>query len=358
MKVSCDFEPLVVLSATRDEFDFFGDRIKEKLLDDKRYYTAHGCRCVMNFDFVANRPSPLAKYEPDIVFYQDPRPFFFLFSVRITAGSALCCDVPYAIRTLGGTNLQSFPEYHQLMFLQFPPTDAQSRFYRNLLPEWKWAGTSYAIGHPILDQYLKPVSDAEFAGYVIYAPHFSFPLANVRRPVTLSSFLHNGRHILEYAKRHPEFKWVFKPHPLLYKELITSGVWTREAVDAYYAAWGEIGRICTDGDYIHLFQNAKALITDCGSFLVEFPITGKPLIRLVPRELEYPLFPIFEKLYASFYVVRDLDEMYKTFAQVLERDEDPRKGERLKAIRDIGLMGERSSAERIIEVLRGVCGRE
>ena len=91
---------------------------------------------------------------------------------------------------------------------------------------------------------------------------------------------------------------------------------------------------------------------------MEFPITGKPLIRLVPRELEYPLFPIFEKLYASFYVVRDLDEMYKTFAQVLERDEDPRKGERLKAIRDIGLMGERSSAERIIEVLRGVCGRE
>ena len=357
MKASGDFEPIIVLSVTRDDLTFFGKGIREKLLADEKYYTSHGCRCITNFDFSTERPLPLAKYNPDIVFYHDPRWFFEEDSVRRTAKSALCCDIPYAIRTLAGDGLQNSPEHHQLMFLQFPPTDAQSRFYRKSLPEWKWAGTSCAIGHPILDQYLKPAEQSESSEYVIYAPHWSFALKGVKRQTTLSSFLENGRQILEYAQRHPEFKWVFKPHPLLYKELIIRGVWTREDVNAYYGEWEKIGIVCTDGDYIRLFRHAKALITDCGSFLVEFPMTGKPLIRLIPKELDYPLFPAFEKLYSSFYEARTLDEMYAAFASVLERGEDPRKEARLNAVQELGLMGNGSSAGRIMKKLREICRR-
>ena len=357
MKVSSDFAPIMVLSVTKADLKFYGKRIREKLLTDEKYYTSHGCRCITNFDFATERPFPLAKYKPDIVFYHDPCHLFEEDSVRQTARSALCCDIPYAIRTLAGDGLQNAPHHHQLMFLQFPPTDAQSRLYRKALPEWKWAGTSYAIGHPILDLYLKPFEKTELAEYVIYAPHWSFALKGVKRDTTLSSFLKNGRQILEYAQRHPEFKWAFKPHPLLYKELILREVWTKTEADTYYQAWGKIGTVCTDGDYIRLFQNAKALITDCGSFLVEFPMTGKPLIRLIPKELDYPLFPAFEKLYDSFYEVRNLDEMYATFAQVLERGEDPMKETRLNAVRELGLMGNGSSAERIMNKLRDVCGR-
>ena len=357
MKVSGDFEPIMVLSVTKDDFDFWGKGIRKKLQEDERYYASHGCRCITNFDFLSGRPWPLAKYNPDIVFYHDPRPIFEEDSVRRTAECALCCDIPYAIRTLDGDGLQNSPWHHQLMFLQFPPTEAQSRAYRKALPEWKWAGTSCAIGHPILDQYLTMTAATESAQYVIYAPHWSFAFPGVKQPVTLSSFMGNGLQILEYAKKHPEFNWVFKPHPLLYKELIIRGAWTREKTDAYYKAWGDIGRVCTDGDYIPLFQNAKALITDCGSFLVEFPMTGKPLIRLIPKELDYPLFPAYNKLYDSFYKVNNLDEMYATFAQVLERGEDPKKEARVNAVRELGLMGNETSSERIMNKLREVCGR-
>ena len=355
MKASSDFEPIIVLSVTRDDLEFYGKGIREKILADEKYYTSRGCRCITNFDFSTERPFPLERYEPDIVFYHDPRWLFKEDSLRQTARTALCCDIPYAIRTLAGDGLQNAPEHHQLMFLQFPPTEAQSRSYRKSLPEWKWAGKSCAIGHPILDQYLQPAEKTGAAEFVIYAPHWSFAFKGVKRQTTLSSFLENGRQILEYAQRHPKFKWVFKPHPLLYKELIKRGVWTREDVDAYYEEWGKIGNVCTDGDYILLFRNSKALITDCGSFLVEYPMTGKPLIRLIPKELDYPLFPAFENLYNSFYEVRNLDEMYATFAQVLERGEDPRKEARLKAVQELGLMGNGSSAGRIIMKLREIC---
>ena len=358
MKASSDFDPIIVLSVTKDDLEFFGKGIREKLQADERYYVSHGCRCITNFDFVTEKPWPLAKYSPDIVFYHDPRPIFEEDSVRRTADTALCCDIPYAIRTLDGDGLQNSPCHHQLMFLQFPPTEAQSLSYRKSLPEWKWAGTSYAIGHPILDQYLKPFDKTTADGCVIYAPHWSFAFPGVKQPVTLSSFLDNGRQILEYAKKHSEFNWVFKPHPFLYKELILRGAWTREETDAYYKAWEEIGRVCTDGDYIRLFQNAKALITDCGSFLIEFPMTGRPLIRLIPKELDYPLFPAFKKLYDSFYEARNLHEMYAVFSQVLERGEDPKKEARLSAVRELGLMGDITSAGRIMGKLREICGRE
>ncbi|MBR3921750.1 MAG: hypothetical protein IKJ45_01430, partial [Kiritimatiellae bacterium] len=257
MKRSSDFEPFMVITASVYDVKFYADGLTDKLGKDKAFYEGLGCQCVISFDFMSGRPHPLSEYSPDFVFYQDPRLFFEEDSVRETAKIALCCDIPYAIRTLGGgTDLQQDPDYHQLMFLQFPPTEAQSHFYRAALSEWRWAGTSRAIGHPILDQYLKPLKETELTGCVIYAPHFSFPLPGLKRPVTLSSFLENGRKILEYAQRHPEFPWLFKPHPRLYKELILTGVWTREEVENYYMAWGRIGRVCTDGDYIRLFQNA------------------------------------------------------------------------------------------------------
>ena len=82
MKVSSDFEPIMVLSVTKDDFVFYGKEIKGKLLSDERYYTSHGCRCVVNFDFTTGRPFPLAKYETDIVFYHDPRIYVVIYLMQ------------------------------------------------------------------------------------------------------------------------------------------------------------------------------------------------------------------------------------------------------------------------------------
>ena len=52
----------------------------------------------------------------------------------------------------------------------------------------------------------------------------------------------------------------------------------------------------------------------------------------MPKELDYPLFPAFEKLYKSFYEVRNLNEMYATFSHVLEQGEDSKIEARLNAV--------------------------
>ena len=105
-------------------------------------------------------------------------------------------------------------------------------------------------------------------------------------------------------------------------------------------------------------MQSKALITDCSSFLVEYPVTGNPLIRLVVKSVNTKVRPAYENLFSTFYTVKSPEELKTVFATVLERGEDPMREERLKAVDAMGVMGEKSSAERIMGTLLDVCGKK
>lgn len=47
--------------------------------------------------------------------------------------------------------------------------------------------------------------------------------------------------MLDWAKCHPEFKWVFKPHPRLKNALIKNNIMSEEEVERYYSEWEKIG---------------------------------------------------------------------------------------------------------------------
>ena len=69
--------------------------------------------------------------------------------------------------------------------------------------------------------------------------------------------------MLEYAKQHPEKKWVFKPHPMLFKALIDNNVMTTDDAESYYQEWDKIGLKYESGDYNpsveQLFRISKKL---------------------------------------------------------------------------------------------------
>lgn len=156
--------------------------------------------------------------------------------------------------------------------------------------------------------------------------------------------------MLEYAKRHPEIKWVFKPHPLLKGRLVENGFMTRAEADSYYREWEKIGLACYDGGYADLFKRSRALITDSGSFLLEYMAVGKPLIRLEPVDFNMRFSPVFARVLNSFYTCRTLDEMFAALKLVVEDRQDPRREERQVAAREAGLFGN-NAAERIVKYL-------
>ena len=132
------------------------------------------------------------------------------------------------------------------------------------------------VGYPTLDTYYSDEYTFE-KKYIIYAPHWS---VGGNAELNYATFEWNGEYILNYAKSHPEFKWIFKPHPNLANSLLKFEVWTKDKIDKYYAEWESIGIKYEGSDYFDLFKQSIVLITDCGSFLAEYMPTQNPVILL------------------------------------------------------------------------------
>lgn len=97
--------------------------------------------------------------------------------------------------------------------------------------------------------------------------------------------------MIKYVECHPELTFVFKPHPGLEKHIINCQArenffMTPEGYKRYLDKWNSLknGVVVTDGDYISLFKNSSCLITDSGSFIVEYLPSGNPCLYLFNGE--------------------------------------------------------------------------
>ena len=202
-----------------------------------------------------------------------------------------------------------------------------------------------STGHPGLDFFRKGEGNIGDKGYVIYAPHFSFP--NPHAPdfgERLSTFDWNGREILEYARSHPEMNWVFKPHPILREWILDSGFMDNKELSEYFSAWAEVGLVCEDGDYQDLFLQSRVMITDSGSFLTEYGATGHPIIHLICNENKMRPIAAVKPVWDTYYQVHNLDSMYEVFEMVLENGKDPNYSMRQSALSRSGICNQDASA--------------
>ena len=156
--------------------------------------------------------------------------------------------------------------------------------------------------------------------------------------------------MLEYAKIHKEIKWAWKPHPGLRWQLEAKGFMSHEEVDAYYAAWEQIGIARYDGEYMDLFEKSRAMITDCGSFLLEYAPTGMPIIR--PLAADFSLTPSAsaQKIFETYYTAHNWDELRAFLDRVIIGGDDFQRPARLKVSNEMGLTG-KCAAQKVIEFI-------
>lgn len=283
---------------------------------------------------------------PDIVFYQQPWDTPPFPTPPEIADYALSFYIPYYLVNNLELGLETGLFLHRLVFGYIVQNDELAKFYASELKKRHYAGKFLGLGHTIVDS-LNILIASPKEDYVIYAPHFSFPIPDFERLLTYSSFLENGKLILEFAKQHPEIKWVFKPHPKLKYELKTTGIWPDSEVDAYYAEWAKVGLVCETSDYIEHFQRSSAMITDCGSFLTEYSCMDKPLIRLYYHKDNLPPHPILEKLYDTFYYAHNNQELMELLESVIIQHQDPNQIARHEEVVRVGL-NQSNTSEKII----------
>lgn len=97
-----------------------------------------------------------------------------------------------------------------------------------------------------------------------------------------STFFENKDVLIKYFQDHPELSLIIRPHPLMFAHYIDTGVMTKAEVADYKQLINDAPNITLDesASYLDSFRKADCLIADYSSVVIEYFITGQPIIYL------------------------------------------------------------------------------
>ena len=98
------------------------------------------------------------------------------------------------------------------------------------------------------------------------------------------------------------------------------------------------------------------MITDCASFLVEYPCTKMPIIHLVSSNSKYSVHPISQRLFSSYYQAHTWNEFVNHFSKVIIEGDDYKREERLAEVKRMRLL-DTNAAENIVKYLDSILAK-
>ena len=339
MNNSSRFEPFVVIGITPGRAITYTKSYKiERLKKIADFFTNKGIKVEYGYDINHKKHIPLDKFKPDIVFYQQHVGNCEINDVGEVSKYALCCYVPYNVPNYGYVD-HDYNEFCAKLFRFYCLNESLKKYYEEQKP---FAQNIKEVGHTALDLFYKNKNKQTEEKYIIYAPHFSIQHPNIINPFYYSTFAQNNKLILEYAKKHSEYTWVFKPHPNL-KETLERMNLPQNIIEDYYNEWRNIGILCEDSDYFEYFVNSKTMLTDCGSFLTEYFCTGKPLIHMInTQSVNWPC-KVMKPMYDCFYETHDNKELIETLDQIILHNNDYKKKVRQETLTSLNFINQNAA---------------
>ncbi len=297
----------------------------EKAQKVYRFFSENNMKVDYAFDFDKNKPIDLKEFSPDIIFYQQAWGVFPQHGIEETSAFSLGCYSSYGSAITNGRN-EHGSTFFRLLYRNF----IDNEFAKwNLINHSVKPEAVVVSGQPKWDAYRKPLDEktspwkTQGKKRIIYAPHFSFYPETVLR---LGTFNLNGKFMLEYAKSHPEYEFMFKPHPRLSEDIVRRNLMTAEERDEYYNTWAQLPntQFYDGANYIDIFKSSDLLITDCNSFLFEYLPTNNPVVRLINKN--FVGFNMFgEKLVSGYYNANNTQEIETLVEELLEKKNDYKK---------------------------------
>ena len=155
---------------------------------------------------------------------------------------------------------------------------------------------------------------------IIIAPHHTINMPYL----PLSNFLEYKDFILELPNKYPEIIFIFRPHPLLFTNMINEGYWTDEQKLLYIKELKNSGIIySTGGDYLNIFKHSDALIHDCASFVAEYLFTGKPCCFVSKKNSKKYFSKLGRICLKNHYIAYNQKQIYDFIDKVVINKKDP-----------------------------------
>ena len=154
----------------------------------------------------------------------------------------------------------------------------------------------------------------------------------------------------EFAAENSDVDLLIRPHPMAFDNFVAVGAMTTEEVNAYKQQILASDNIALDEnkEYLNNFASADILVSDMSGVVVDFAVTGKPVVFCSYKQ-EFN--KASRKLLDAYYIVHDKEELKATL-DMLCRGEDTKKELRKSIVTKLLGRNDGQNGKRIIELIK------
>lgn len=235
----------------------------------------------------------LKELSPDYVFYQRPYEEYLpiQYSSREVIKYSKTCYIPYAFfaSTTGEMTMEYERSFARNIYFNFVSSIEMKKLVSKkfFLTSKLGLRRIESVGIPILENVLREKANKEKINVwsewgcsedsfkILWTPRWS-----TERSLGGSHFFLYKDSFVKYAKSDSKVFVAFRPHPLAFQNYIRNKLMSEEEVLEYEEIYSKSHNMVIDKrkKYIDTFWNTDLLITDISSMMVEFFVTGKPII--------------------------------------------------------------------------------
>lgn len=330
MSLDATFNPIIMVCPLRV---YQTEKQAQKLLmHTYNTFKSRGYKVIKAANKCSEQSIDVASLEPDIIFYSylwnsiiDSK--YDIYNLR----KYLKCYVDYGYCSIVDEWGYS-SAFHGLMWRYF--TECEEIKTLAILAQPKELRNAVVTGYPMYDEYQSVNGNASMwkdpnsiFKRVIWAPHHT--IEGHDGLLKFSTFLEIAELMLCVANEYKNtIQFAFKPHPSLKTVLYRHPNWGIEKTDEYYNNWinGD-NTTLVEGPYMDLFKSSNAMIHDCGSFIVEYLYSMKPVMYLGSNREEQSNI-VGKKAYNCHYHGTTIEEVRNFLNEVVLKGGDSMKPQR------------------------------
>lgn len=176
------------------------------------------------------------------------------------------------------------------------------------------------------------------------------------KSLDISNFLKYADFFIDLPQCYPTIDFIFRPHPLLFNNLVSNNIWTEKEVEDYLQRMLLNPNVSydTSGDYFETFMNSDGMIHDCSSFIGEYLFTEKPCCYMLKdqAQIEDVFLPMGKMCMSNYYKAFTKEDIQSFIDEVIIKGIDPLKKEREHFSRTILKFNYPHSSEFVISYLK------
>jgi hypothetical protein len=293
------------------------------------FFDERGIDCRLE-GFNADRPcTPIRAEDADVLFYTlGSAAYPHEYKIEYTSLYCRTCYLPYGVLLSNQESYQFDQDFHHAAWAVFAATEREAELYRR--HGKRIASNVVLSGYPKYDVLMNHggVTKPD-RPLIVWAPHWTLGL--VYPALNFGLFDRVCMDMYELIKDHPEYDFVYKPHPNLPYALKQTTFMDDAAYALYLSMLERLPncRIWKHGDYADLFIASSMMITDSISFLAEYLVTGNPLLFL-ERPDRARLNELGEQLIDLHYRGSTIADIRAFIQQQLHGEGDRRREERMQ----------------------------